>query len=116
MNSLTGQFAWKNLRDLRSGLEFYPLKKLKMRIDGRDFWLANTKDGLYNALGTRTVYNPNATSAHVGESIEMMATATLTKTTVFGFGVGTLFPGEYLKESQKDQAFIYPYIYFTQTF
>ncbi len=116
MNSLTGLFDWKNIKDLRSGVEFFPFKKLKIKLDGREFWLANTNDGLYNPFGTRTVFNPKATSAHVGESVEMMATAKLTKTTTFGFGVGTLFPGEYLKQSEKDQAFIYPYIYMTQRF
>jgi len=116
MNSVTGQFAWKNLKDLRAGVEFAPFKKLKFKVDGREYWLANIHDGLYNALGTRTVFNPDAKSAHIGESIEMMATATVTKSTSFGFGVGTIFPGEYLKESKKDQAYIYPYISFTQTF
>jgi hypothetical protein len=46
----------------------------------------------------------------------MMATATLSKHSTFGLGVGTLFPGEYLKQSNKDQAFIYPYIYWNQSF
>jgi Alginate export len=116
MNSLTGLFDWKNLKDLRAGVEFGPFKKLKFKLNGREFWLANTHDGFYNAYGARIVFNPVATSAHVGESVEMMATAAVTKTTTFGFGVGTLFPGEYLKQSQKDQAFIYPYIYFAQKF
>jgi hypothetical protein len=114
MNSLTGQFAFRNIQDLRTGVEFYPL--LKVKIDGRDFWLPDTADALYNGLGNVIVHNVKATSAHVGESVEMMATASLTKTTTFGFGVGTLFPGEYLKQSGKDQAFIYPYIYFAQKF
>lgn len=116
MNSITGQFAWKNLKDLRAGVEFTPFKKLTFKVDWRDLWLANINDGLYNAVGTRTVFNPSATSAHIGESVEMMATATLTKHTSFGFGVGTIFPGEYLKESKKDQPYIYPYVSFTQTF
>jgi hypothetical protein len=116
MNSLTGQFAWRNIKDWRAGVEFYPLKKLKIKVDGREFWLANTNDGLYNGYGIRSVFNPKATSSHVGESIEMMATAALAKHTTIGFGVCTLFPGEYLKQSQKDQAFVYPYLYWAQTF
>ncbi|HEX5228409.1 MAG TPA: alginate export family protein, partial [Bryobacteraceae bacterium] len=115
-NSLTGQFAFRNIKDLRAGVDFYPVKKLKVKIDGRQFWLANTADALYNGAGTATVRNAKATSGHVGESIEMMATASLTKNTTVGFGVGTLFPGEYLKQSGKDQAFIYPYIYFAKKF
>jgi hypothetical protein len=116
MNSLTGQFAFRNIEDYRTGVEFFPWKKLKVKLDSRQFWLANVNDGLYSSYGTRTVFNPKATSTHVGESVEMMATASLTKTTTFGFGVGTLFPGEYLKQSNKDQAFIYPYLYFAQKF
>jgi hypothetical protein len=116
MNSITGQFAWKNLKDLRAGVEFTPFKRLSFKVDGRDLWLANVSDGLYNALGTRTVFTPSATSAHIGESVEMMANVTVTKSTSFGFGVGALFPGQYLKQSQKDQKYIYPYISFTQTF
>jgi hypothetical protein len=116
MNSLTGAFGFKNLKDLRAGVAFTPFKKLTVKVDGRDFWLANTEDGLYNALGTLTVHNANATSAHVGESIETMATITPNKYTTFGLGVGTLFPGEYLKQSNKDQAFVYPYIYWRERF
>lgn len=116
MNSLTSVFGWKNLKDLRAGVEFTPLKKLKVKLNGRDFWLANVHDGLYNAYGTETVLNPKATSAHVGESVEMMATATLSKYTAVGFGVATLFAGEYLKQSDKDQPFICPYFYFQQRF
>ena len=116
MNSLTGQFAWKNIKDLRAGVEFAPFKKLKFKVDGREFWLADVHDGLYNSLGAVTVKNTKATSAHVGESVEMMATATVTRTTAIGFGVGTLFPGEYLKQAKKDQAYIYPYISFLKTF
>ena len=116
MNSLTGQFGWKNIKDWRAGVDFYPFKKLKVKIDGRDFWLDNVNDSLYNAYGTATVKNTKATSNHVGESIEMMATAALSKHSTLGLGVGTLFPGDYLKQSKKDQAFVYPYIYWTQTF
>jgi hypothetical protein len=116
MNSLTGQFAFRNIEDFRTGVEFYPFRKLKVKVDGREFWLPNVSDALYNGSGTAIVHNEKATSNHVGESVEMMATAAITKTTTFGFGVGTLFPGEYLKQSQKDQAFTYPYIYFAQKF
>jgi hypothetical protein len=116
MNSLTGAFGFKNLKDWRAGVQFTPLKKLTLKVDGHEFWLANTEDGMYNAVGTETVHDVKATSAHVGESIEMMATITPNKYTTFGLGVGTLFPGQYLKEAQKDQAFIYPYIYWRERF
>ena len=88
MNSLTGQFGWKNIKDLRTGVEFYP----------------------------RTVYDTKATSAHVGESIEMLSTASVTKSTTLGFGVGTLFSGAYLQQAHKGATFIYPIIDLYQKF
>jgi hypothetical protein len=114
MNSLTGLFAWKNIKDLRTGVEFYPLRKLKVKLDGRDFWLASTADGLYNSAGTRTVDDTKATSGHVGESLEMLSTVSATKSTTVGFGVGTLFSGPYLQQAHKGATFIYPIIYLYQ--
>jgi len=106
MNSVTGQFGWKNIKDLRTGVEFAPLRRLKVKLDGRDLWLASTADGLYNAAGTRTVYDTKATNAHVGETIEMLSTVTVTRSTSVGFGVGTLFSGAYLQEAHKGHVHI----------
>ncbi len=116
MNSLTGLFDWKNLKDLRAGVEVAPSKNLKIKLNARDFWLANVHDGFYNAYGTRIVFDPSATSAHIGEGVETMATAKLAKNTTAGFGLGVLFPGQYLKQAGKDQAFLYPYFYVAQIF
>lgn len=55
MNSFTGLFGWKNIKDLRTGLEFSPLHRLKVKAGRKDFWLASTADGLCHAGGTRTV-------------------------------------------------------------
>jgi hypothetical protein len=116
MNSVTGLFGWKNIKDLRTGVEFAPLRRLKVKLDGRDLWLASTADGLYNSTGTRTVYDTKATNAHVGETVEMLSTVSMTKSTSVGFGVGTLFSGAYLQEAHKGATFIYPYITLLQKF
>jgi hypothetical protein len=157
MNSLTGLFGWKNIKDLRTrskthrnllkprsgglrgrrrlgacptwfsslfvgrrpiltGVEFSPLHRLKIKLDGRDFWLASTADGLYNAAGTRTVDDTKATNAHGGESIEMLSTVSVTRSTTVGFGVGNLFSGAYLQQAHKGATFTYPIIYLFQKF
>jgi hypothetical protein len=116
LNSLTGLFGWKNIKDLRTGVEFSPLRRLKVKLDGRDFWLASTADGLYNAAGARTVYDTKATNAHVGESIEMLSTVRVTSSTAVGFGVGNLFSGAYLQQAHKGATFTYPIIYLSQKF
>jgi len=117
LNSLTGLFGWRNIKDWRSGVDFRPVKKLAVKIDYRDYWLASTHDGMYNASGSIIVAaNAKATSAHIGESVETMSTLSVTKTTAIGFGVGNMFPGEYLREAHKTNGFIYPYISLYQKF
>jgi hypothetical protein len=97
-------------------VELSPHKRLRVKVDYRDYWLADTRDGLYNGSGTRTVFYAQATNSHVGQGIETLATLTVSKTTSFAFGVGTLFCGEYLKQAKKTSGFVYPLIAFNRTF
>ena len=109
--SLTQQFAWKNLKDWRAGVDFKPLKKLTAKISFRDYWLANVRDSLYNWSGVKTVTNAKATSAHVGEGLDTQLVYSFDLRTSLGMGVGNLAPGSYLAQSNKTTAFIYPYLY-----
>jgi hypothetical protein len=114
LNGLTGQFYWRNIAQWRAGAEFTPLKKLLVKIYFRDAWLPTVQDGLYNAFGTRTVYNVKATDNHVGEGVDAMFQYSVNRKTLVGFGVGNLAPGAYLKESGKTTGWIYPYLSFTR--
>jgi hypothetical protein len=111
MNSLTGQFSWRNTRNWRAGGDFSPSKRIKVKLDYRNYWLATTMDGLYSASGTRTVFNTKATSGHVGEGIDAQVIVTITGKTVVGFGFGNLAPGSYLKQSGKTTGYTYPSLY-----
>jgi hypothetical protein len=114
ITSLTGQFAWRNIKDWRAGVDFTPVKRLMVKVDFRDYWLATPADGLYNCGGVRTVFNAKATSPHVGEGVDALATVALFKKTTLGVGVGNLAPGSYLKQSGKTTGFVYPYLTFTR--
>jgi hypothetical protein len=114
LNSLTGQFAWRNTRNWRAGGDFSPSKRIKVKVDYRNYWLATTMDGLYSASGTRTVFNTKATSGHVGEGIDLQVIVSVTRKTVVGFGLGTLAPGSYLKQSGKTTGYTYPSLYLTR--
>jgi len=114
LNSMTGQISWKNIQDWRAGVDFSPAKKLKVKVDYRDYWLANTQDGLYNSSGTRTVFDAKATSNHVGEGVDAQFIVTLNSKTVLGLGLGDLNPGAYLKQAGKTTGLIYPSLWFTR--
>jgi Alginate export len=111
INSLTQQFAWKNIKDWRAGLDFKPFKKLTAKISFRDYWLANVRDSLYNCSGAKTITNARATSAHVGEGLDAQLVYSFDSRTSMGMGVGNLAPGSYLTQSNKTTGFIYPYLY-----
>ena len=115
LTSLTGQVAWRNIADLRAGVDFTPLKKLTVKLDYRDYWLATVQDGLYSGVGTRTVFNTKATSTHVGEGVETQFIFTVSPKMNFGVGVGNLTPGAYLKQSGKTTGYIYPYLSFSRS-
>jgi hypothetical protein len=115
LNSLTGQFAWRNIEDFRAGADFKPLRKLTVKIDYRDYWLATVQDGLYSAIGTETVLNAKAASNHVAEGVDSMFVFAINGKTSLGTGIGTLTPGAYLIESKKTTGFFYPFFYFQRS-
>jgi len=87
-------------------------KRLSIKIDYRESWLATLADGLYNAAGTLTAFNANATGKHLGESVDAQAIFKLTpKTTI---GIGNLNPGAYLKQAGKTTGFVYPSLAITR--
>jgi hypothetical protein len=113
--SLNGQFAWRNIEDLKLGGEVHPLKQLTVSLFYKDYWLATVQDGLWSGAGVKTVFDAKATSNHVGEGLENMFTVKVTPKTTVGAGVGTLTPGAYLKQAGKTTGYLYPYIMFLRT-
>ena len=104
------QFGWKNMKNARAGFDFLPLKKLKVRTDFNEFYLATVQDGLYNVSGTSLVLNRKATSAHIGSETNTVALYQYSKVWKFGAGFGHLFAGEFLKESKGSFGYTYPYV------
>ena len=51
------QFGWKNLKNWRAGFDCKVMKKLKLRTDFNEFYLATVQDALYNSSGTSAVLN-----------------------------------------------------------
>lgn len=104
------QFGWKNMKNARAGFDFLPLKKLKVRTDFNEFYLATLQDGLYNSAGTSIVLDRKATSAHIGSETNTVALYQYSKVWKFGAGFGHLFAGEFLKESKDSFGYTYPYV------
>jgi len=102
------QFGWKNMKNERAGFDFLPLKKLKVRTDFNEFYLATVQDGLYNSSRTSVVLDRKATSAHIGPETNTVGLYQYSKVWKFGAGFGHLFAAEYLKEAKVAYGYTYP--------
>jgi len=109
------QFGWKNMKNARGGFDFLALKKLKVRTDFNEFYLATTQDSLYGTSGSSLVLNRKATSGHVGSEINTVGLYQWSKIWKFGAGYGHLFASEYLKEAKAPFGYSYPYVMFVGT-
>jgi hypothetical protein len=111
---IADRLGWRNSRNLRAGFDFSVRRKMKVHADVRDLSLMTVQDGLYNASGTRDVFNAKAASRHVGVEFDSYFVYQLNAVTSFGAGFGHLLPGAYLNDSTKGGAYTFPYIMFTR--
>jgi hypothetical protein len=110
------QFGWKNLKNWRAGFDCKAGKKIKIRTDFNEFYLATTQDSLYNSSGSSVVLNRKATSNHIGSETNTVALYQWTKVWKFGAGYGHLFAGDYLKQAKVGFGYTYPYVMFVGNF
>jgi hypothetical protein len=104
------QFGWRNMKNARAGFNFLPLKKLKVRSDFNEFYLATVQDALYNTSGTAAVLDRKATSGHIGSETNTVGLYSYSKVWKFGAGFGHLFASQFLKQSKDSFGYTCPYV------
>ncbi len=107
---LADQIGWRNVRDLRVGLDIRPAKKWAANVSGHDFWLANAHDALYPTRGS--VYAKDYTGndgTHIGEEVDGQVVYKPSLQTQIGAGIGHLMPGEFLNKTTKGLSYTFPY-------
>jgi hypothetical protein len=110
--------GWRNLKNLRLGLQLQPHRKLKTSFDYHSFWLAGRHDGLYNAAGRLAVAAPEAgaTDTKVGDEIDVTFTVPLTPVVAVGCGVGHLFPGPFLDANKRGHGNNFSFVFLAYRF
>lgn len=107
---LADQIGWRNIRDLRAGLDLRPAKKWATNVSYHDFWLANAHDALYPTRGSVVAKDYTGNSGtHVGEEFDAQVIYKPTLQTQFGAGIGHLMPGRFLDSTTKGLSYTYPY-------
>jgi len=111
------QFGWRNIEDLRTGVEEKIAAKWTLTEVFDDFWLATKNDAVYASSGAIAIpAHPEATSSHIGEELDLIAQYEQNKHVTYGFGLAHLFTGRYLNEATKGQDYNYPFAYATYIF
>jgi hypothetical protein len=111
------QVGWRNIKDTRAGLETKPTQRTTANLEFNNWYLASATDSLYNSAGTAVVRSIAGTAGtHVGEEFDATTTWTIVKPLTVGAGIGHIFPGEFLKNTTKGNAYTYPFMMVTWKF
>jgi hypothetical protein len=114
---LADQVGWKNIHDLRAGIEYKATSKLALAGSYHSWWLASPTDALYNAAGAAVVKVAAGTAGrHVGQEADVQMTYTLNSTMSIGAGYANVFPGTFLKNATPGRQYRIPYAMLTYSF
>jgi hypothetical protein len=72
--SFADQFAWRNIEDVRAGVDERVAKKRTLTEVFDHFWLATKNDALYaSSDAIAFAADPKATSSHLGTELDLIA-------------------------------------------
>jgi Alginate export len=114
---LADQVGWKNVHHVRAGFELTPFKGLPVTTNYHTWWLAETRDGLYNAGSTPIArIITGAENRHVGQEIDVQVAKSIFAQLQVAAGYAHIFTGAFLKEATPGASYSHPYVMVTYVF
>jgi hypothetical protein len=114
---LSDQVGWRNVHNIRSGVELKPSPKITMSAAYHSWWLAQTRDGLYNAAGALVARVSSGTAGrHIGHEADVQTIYAPNGQVQIGAGYAHVFPGTFLKNATPGKSYKSPYLMFTYLF
>jgi Alginate export len=111
------QFGWRNIKDIRVGVDERVGSKWTLTELVDDFWLATKNDAVYGSSGAIAIAaHPGAGSGHLGAELDLIAEYKQNRHVNYGFGFCHLFTGEYLNQATHGKDYNYPFSYVTYVF
>jgi hypothetical protein len=111
------QFGWRNIQDIRAGVDEKVAKRWTLTEMVNDVWLATKNDAVYTASGAISIAaHPGASSSHLGTELDFIADFKQNRHVDYGFGFCHLFTGQYLNEATPGKDYNYPFTYVTYVF
>jgi hypothetical protein len=110
-HGLADQVGWQNLREIRTGLRMSLRRNWVVAGAYNDWWLASARDAFYNSSGSAVARDIKGLSGtHIGYEIDGETSFRLNRDLELGVGVGHLIPGAFLKNTNHNHSFTYPYV------
>jgi hypothetical protein len=114
---LADQVGWRNIHDVRLGVDVTPFKATPITLNYHSYWLAEKRDGLYNAGGALLArVAAGAASAKVGQEIDLQIARPITPQLALAAGYSHLFAGPFLKEATPGKSYSGPFLMLTYVF
>jgi len=114
---LADQIAWKNIHHARAGFEVTPLRGLPVTANYHSWWLAETRDAVYNTGNAVVARLPaGAADRHVGQELDVQVARALTPQLQLAAGYAHIFTGAFLKQATPGASYSHPYVMVTYVF
>jgi hypothetical protein len=115
---LVDLLGWRNMRQMRVGVEVKPTKRLRINFDFRDLYLASGNDSLYSSTGAVLVKSPATGALHrdIGQEPDLSANFSVRRNITIGAGYGYLFVGRFLTENSPGDRASIVYTFMTYKF
>jgi len=106
---IADQMGWRNMHGIRGGASIQLRRRWSAQMDYHSFWLATRNDAMYRSNGAVVARNPDATSSHTHQELDIQTVVTPKTWLLLQFGYAHIFPGQFLKESTGGSPLSYAY-------
>jgi hypothetical protein len=114
---LADQVGWRNIHDVRIGMDVTPFKATPITLNYHSYWLAEKRDGLYAASGALLArIAAGATNSRVGSEIDLQVARPVTPQLALLAGYSHLFAGPFLKQATPGKSYSGPFLMLTYVF
>lgn len=114
---LSDQVGWRNVHNVRAGVEVRPTPKWLVASSYHRWWLASATDALYSASGAIVARMAAGTAGrYVGQEIDGQVAYAYSPQLQIGGGYAHLIPGEFLKNTTPGRSYRAPYVMVTYVF
>jgi Alginate export len=114
---LADQVGWRNIHDVRVGVDMTPFQATPIAVNYHAYWLAERRDALYAASGAALARVPaGAASSRVGQELDVQVSRLLFPQLAMTAGYAHLFAGPFLKQATPGASYSGPFVMLTYVF